>query len=527
MATINGTEGNDILQSTAENDFIFGFGGNDYIAVDQSSGQDYIEGGFGIDTFDVRIGSRCYINLRLGEYETFGGTGEPARGTLVGIESAWGTDGNDSLFGSSDDNLLLGEGGDDWLEGGWGADTLIGGQGIDTASYYFSPTGSVVADLLLGGSSGDARGDTYSGIENLVGSQTGDQLFGDDLPNEIDGAEGHDLIVGRGGADRLYGGDGQDILMGGAGGDYLDGGLDNFNGPEKWDDWVTYVDASARVVVDMLLPADNTGDAAGDVLVEIENLQGSQFNDDLRGDDLPNVIGGLNGDDTLFGRGGNDVLWGHGGNDHLVGGSGTDLAYYVDATQSVVVDLPGRIALGAEIGTDTLSSIEDVTTGSGNDAVAGNGATNVLDGGAGIDTVSYYAVSSGVVLDLAARIGNDGTSADTLLNFENANGTAFNDAISGTAAANVLNGLGGIDTISYYLATQGVTGDAQSRDRHRYLRRRYRYAAQLRERQWLRPCRYPYRERSSQRAQWPRWRRHAHRRRRLRPFRARGRAGQR
>ena len=161
----------------------------------------------------------------------------------------------------------------------------------------------------------------------------------------------------------------------------------------------------------------------------------------------------------LTGSAGADVLAGTAFNDTLDGGGGTDTADYSSATQAVVVDLPGHIALGAQIGTDTLSSIENVRTGSGNDAVAGNGATNVLDGGAGIDTVSYYAVSSGVVLDLAGQTGVDGTSTDTLLNFENANGTAYNDAISGTAAANVLNGLGGIDTISYYLSTQGVLID--------------------------------------------------------------------
>ena len=105
------------------------------------------------------------------------------------------------------------------------------------------------------------------------------------------------------------------------------------------------------------------------------------------------------------------------------GGGGSDTVDYSSATQAVVVDLPGHIAIGAQIGTDTLSNMENVRTGSGNDAVAGDGATNVLDGGAGIDTVSYYAVSSGVVLDLAGQTGVDGTSTDTLLNFENANGT--------------------------------------------------------------------------------------------------------
>ena len=170
-------------------------------------------------------------------------------------------------------------------------------------------------------------------------------------------------------------------------------------------------------------------------------------------------VKGEAGNDTLAGMAGNDSLDGGAGDDMIDGGPGTDTADYSSATQTVMVDLPGHIAVGAEIGTDTLSGIENVTTGSGDDAVAGNGATNVLDGGAGSDFVSYYLVSSGVVLDLAGQTGVDGTSTDTLLNFENANGTAFNDAISGTAAANVLNGLGGVDTISYYLATQGVVID--------------------------------------------------------------------
>jgi serralysin len=179
---------------------------------------------------------------------------------------------------------------------------------------------------------------------------------------------------------------------------------------------------------------------------------------------IENAFGG-SGFDTIFGNsagnvlrgnGGNDTFYGDAGNDTLDGGADVDTANYAFATRSVVVDLPSHIALGAEIGTDTLSGIENVTTGSGNDAIAGNGATNVLNGGAGIDTVSYYKVSSGVVLDLVGQTGVDGTSRDTLLNFENANGTAYGDAISGTAAANVLDGLGGVDTISYYKASSGV-----------------------------------------------------------------------
>jgi hypothetical protein len=161
--------------------------------------------------------------------------------------------------------------------------------------------------------------------------------------------------------------------------------------------------------------------------------------------------------DTLLGNAGADLLIPRGGNDTVDGGTGLDTISYADATQAVVVDLAFNIALGAEIGTDAVTRVENVITGSGNDAVGANGAANVLDGRGGSDTVSYYAASGPVIIDLAANVGVDPTSIDVLVNFENANGSGFNDAISGTAAANVLNGLGGNDTVSYYLAAGPVT----------------------------------------------------------------------
>lgn len=58
-----------------------------------------------------------------------------------------------------------------------------------------------------------------SEIENLIGSQAGDQLFGNDLGNAINGGAGDDWIDGALGNDQLTGGAGNDVIFGGLGTD--------------------------------------------------------------------------------------------------------------------------------------------------------------------------------------------------------------------------------------------------------------------------------------------------------------------
>ena len=56
------------------------------------------------------------------------------------------------------------------------------------------------------GAGGDAQGDSLFEIENLVGSELADGLFGNGFENEIDGGAGADFITGEGGDDTLTGG---------------------------------------------------------------------------------------------------------------------------------------------------------------------------------------------------------------------------------------------------------------------------------------------------------------------------------
>ena len=141
----------------------------------------------------------------------------------------------------------------DTLRGGAGADQLDGGAGIDTASYYTSAAG-VTVDLAAGtGSGGDAAGDTLIGIENLSGSNIGD-----------------DVLAGNAGANTLQGWGGGDVLRGGAGADTLDGGAGS--------DTASYYDQRGRGHGQTSPPAPAAAATPqGDTLTGIENLSGSQL----------------------------------------------------------------------------------------------------------------------------------------------------------------------------------------------------------------------------------------------------------
>ena len=91
--------------------------------------------------------------------------------------SVTGTAGEDYLAGTRFDDSIEGDDGDDVLVGGAGADAHDGGNGIDTVTYQMSTSGIY---LDLGGpslaNSGDARGDTFSSLEIIKGTNFADTI---------------------------------------------------------------------------------------------------------------------------------------------------------------------------------------------------------------------------------------------------------------------------------------------------------------------------------------------------------------
>ena len=125
-------------------------------------------------------------------------TGTAGDDVIIGTTRAdliRGLAGNDLLNGGGGADTLDGGDGNDTLIGGAGADALIGGAGNDTA-VHADATAGVTADLAKSSlNSGDAAGDTYSGIENLTGSAFNDRLIGDANANVFDGGAGNDTVT--------------------------------------------------------------------------------------------------------------------------------------------------------------------------------------------------------------------------------------------------------------------------------------------------------------------------------------------
>jgi Ca2+-binding RTX toxin-like protein len=336
------------------------------------------------------------------------------------------------IFANAD--TFNGWSGDDFFVGGPGADNFNGGSGgTDTVSYD-NATAAVTANLTNVAGTGDAAGDTYTSIENLIGSDF------------------NDILIGNSGINALTGGLGNDTLNGGGAGDILDGGAGS--------DTASYQNATAGLTADLATSTNNTGEAAGDSYISIENLRGSAFGDTLRGDAANN---------SLNGGGGADVL---------DGGDGSDTASYQNAAAGLTADLATLANNSGEAAGDSYISIENLRGSAFSDTLRGDAANNllnggegadVLDGGAGFDTAGYQNATAGLTVDLGNTANNTGEAVgDSYFSIENLRGSDFNDTLRGDTGNNLLNGGGGadvldggagFDTASYQNATAGVTVD--------------------------------------------------------------------
>lgn len=517
---VRGTAHSDVIVSGSGADRIAAGGGNDRICA--AGGDDLIEGGTGSDRIEAGRGGDEVVggngsDLVLGGPGTDTVFGERGNDSLDGgpgvdfLDSGLGDDtvdggpgdGDQVIGGVGNDHLTGGPGEGDVLEGDLGTDLIDGGPAAhDTASYALAGSGAVFLDGIgvevdLG--AGTARGDgedTLRGIEDVVGTPFADTIVGDAQPNDLYGGSGIDELVGAGAGDAAFGGTGPDLCREVANADFCEleappgykavsevalkpflekqaphptFDVDLAGGPragaltgivehgtnllEKQgiQVHVSFLEG-AWIVTEQGLPM-SAGDGCALLVPEtarcpIASNPAGLFLDGGEGGDLlavePSVpatasarlIGG-NGVDTLVGGAGDDSLDGTLGNvwgDALYGGPGDDAL-----TNGSVLDGDG--------GSDLLIALPCGET---------------IEGGAGIDSVSFARSSLGVEATLGGSAGiapydgfaggcptqHGGPPASQIDDsVESIEGSALDDVLSGDGGRNIILGRGGDDEV--------------------------------------------------------------------------------
>lgn len=322
---LTGSDAVDALADFSADNFAFTDitvnGDNTAEAINGSAGDDTIDGVKGEDVIDGGAGDDL---LR----------GGPQGDTLMG-----GT-GKDVLFGGRGDDVLYGNGSGDLLNGGFGADTLYGGGGADRADYSRDKD-DLFLDLETGISTGGtAEGDVLIDIEAVRTGTGDDTVWADEDGTRIISAGGDDKLFGRSGEDWLEGGNGNDTLYGSAGADIMNGG--------RGSDEADYRTSDAGVQIDLAAGTAAGGYAEGDTLLRINNLDGSQYGDELTGNHQANWLRGNGGDDTLTGGARSDTFV-------FASGSGDDIVTDYDrdwldlsATETDFTSLEDVLAASSE-----------------------------------------------------------------------------------------------------------------------------------------------------------------------------------
>lgn len=416
-----------IYTGTTLDDFIKGTANADYIGG--SKGADIIRGGLGDDE----------IISCAGDDIVYGEEGNDRINTVSGADIIFGGDGNDILLAGADDDRLYGESGNDTMYGAEDNDLLFGGDGDDYIlgdDWKDTPTYTYGDDIIYG----EAGNDTIwgnSGDDIIHGGAGHDILHGDD--EKTSQAHGEDIIYGDDGDDVIYGNGNNDTLYGGAGNDTIYG-----------DDLVSWQPQGD----------DTIFGGIGD-----DRLYGNGGNDNIYGEDGTDVIYGDAGDDHLYGGNDADTLYGGLGDDVLVGGSsgsGIDLLSGGFGNDTYIINLnDGTVQI------DDSYSSNDASKHESNIIQFGDGITKSMLQFSGVNLTG---IKEGIAIAIEGYnnlvyinkffnkeestieklVFADGTemNKDEIENALLLEGTASNDTINGTDAAETIYAYEGNDTIN-------------------------------------------------------------------------------
>ncbi|WP_406696293.1 calcium-binding protein [Singulisphaera sp. Ch08] len=415
-----------------------------------------LQGGSAIDTYNVSANTTANLkggsdvdsfNLSGAAMLTGSIDGEADSGTLSysSFSSAVAVTltSSDAItgFGGTATSLNAGFSNIGTIIGGSSTDTLSGGNSdstwiLDTAKTYGDGVGILnfsAFEILQGGDGVDTfaiRANTTATLKGGDNADTFDfQANGVFLSGKIDGENGADTLT--------YSGYTSAVTV-----NLAAAAATGTTGMVRIETLVGNSNSSSTTLVGAnnanLWSITSTGEGTADNLVFGSSFAFSQ---------VRNLTGGGQNDTFMFSAGA-------GVTGSINGGSGTDtlnFTFSIDAlTAAISANNGGSItSTGVSFG---FSGVENLTGGSGNDTFSmgsGRTLTGSINGGGGLDTLSYASYATSVRVDLSngAALGIKGGASGGVLNFENVIGGSGNDILTGGTGANVLTGNGGNDIL--------------------------------------------------------------------------------
>ena len=422
--TVQGYDGNDLIFAADGNDFIYGGSGDDTIFG--VSGNNILEGGSGNDL-------------------VFGGLGDDIIRGISGYNTLYGKAGNNQIIGGTNDDIIFAGTGQDSIDGGGGLDTLKfetgGTQGV-VVNLGSDAYGGLAAESFINSyqNGGVNQVGTVTNIQNIYGTSLSDTIRGSDERNEIYAGSANDTLIASLGNDEVHGDLGSDLL------DF------------------SLLTTTSGISVDLMTQNNAVFSVGGtgynQTLFDIENITGTAQNDFIKGGlEVDNTFIGGSGNDTLYGIGGtnslqggigDDTIFSGIGNDVIDGGADTDTVdYSYSHNSSISVDLEVGTASSATMN-DTLTSIENVTTGSGDDTIRGSSGDNVIHSGAGDDIVYGIGGTNTIYTANGDDTITGGSGVDTIYTQEG------DDTIIASVSSDVIDGGSGSDLVDYSSSSTGL-----------------------------------------------------------------------